>query len=177
MRAALKSFVRKGVAETTTREIAIGAGVAEGTIYRHFESKEELAWILFRDHHLALGEAIDAAQAGAQRIDDKAAAIIAAYCRWADEDWLLFSYHLLAMHGHLHRITDDMVTPVGVIRRVIGEAAASGEIDAVDVDLVTAMVMGVVLQPAVHKIYGHVDGPLSAHAETFTEAALRILKP
>ena len=176
MRAALKSFVRKGVAETTTREIAIGAGVAEGTIYRHFESKEELAWVLFRDHHLGLARAIDEAQAAVERISDKAVAIIHAYCRWADEDWLLFSYHLLAMHTHLHRITDEMITPVGVVRAVIGKATAEGEIEARDVDLVTAMVMGVVLQPAVHKIYGHVDGPLSAHADTFVGAALRILK-
>jgi len=175
MRAALKLFVRKGINETTTREIALGAGVAEGTIYRHFESKEELAWVLFRDHHLAIASALDEAQSKEKRLSDKTAAIIETYCRQADEDWLMFSYHLLAMHSHLDRVTDDMLTPVGVVRTVIGEAMASGEIAAGDVDVTASMVMGIVLQPAVHKIYGHIDRPLAAYSQTFRAAALKIL--
>ncbi len=35
-------FARKGFKGTTTAEIARSVGISEGTIYRHFESKEEL---------------------------------------------------------------------------------------------------------------------------------------
>jgi AcrR family transcriptional regulator len=40
--AAYEVFVRRGFARATTREIAQGAGVAEGTIYRHFADKHAL---------------------------------------------------------------------------------------------------------------------------------------
>jgi AcrR family transcriptional regulator len=47
-RAALGLFTSRGYRETTTPLIAARAGVAEGTIYRHFPSKHELLNEVFR---------------------------------------------------------------------------------------------------------------------------------
>lgn len=46
--AALEVFLRHGFARATTREIAQTAGVAEGTIYRHFADKHVLFSEVFR---------------------------------------------------------------------------------------------------------------------------------
>jgi len=45
--AALDLFAEQGIESTTTREIAERAGTAEGTLYRHFESKDDLVQCLF----------------------------------------------------------------------------------------------------------------------------------
>jgi TetR/AcrR family fatty acid metabolism transcriptional regulator len=47
LNAALKTFVKRGYSETRVAEIAAEAGVAEGTLYNYFQSKEDLLLALF----------------------------------------------------------------------------------------------------------------------------------
>ncbi|EDX84871.1 transcriptional regulator, TetR family protein [Synechococcus sp. PCC 7335] len=42
LKAAQKLFARKGYGGTTTKDLAQAAGVAEGTLFRHFESKKAI---------------------------------------------------------------------------------------------------------------------------------------
>lgn len=48
IRVALELFTTRGYHETTTAQIAKKAGIAEGTIYRHFASKQHLVNELYR---------------------------------------------------------------------------------------------------------------------------------
>jgi AcrR family transcriptional regulator len=56
MDAALQVFVQRGFARATTREIAATAGVAEGTIYRHFADKHALFREVFLSALAGMGE-------------------------------------------------------------------------------------------------------------------------
>ena len=174
-RAALTLFVARSVAETTTREIAMAASIAEGTIYRYFPSKEQLALDLFLRHHRALAEALAAAEAPRIGLRAKVAAIVDCYCAWADRDWTLFAYHLLNQHQFLREVPDGAPNPVTVVRDVIAAAMAAGEIPNRDADLAAAATIGVVQQPATYKLYGRFTGDLSDHRRYFADAAWAVL--
>lgn len=174
-RAALTLFVARGVAETTTREIAMAASVAEGTIYRYFPSKEKLALDLFLHHHQALAEALTAAQQPARGLRAKIEAIVQCYCTWADQDWTLFAYHLLNQHSFLIHVPDGASNPVTVVREIIAQAMAAGEIPPRNLDLVAASAIGVVLQAATYKVYGRFTGDLTDHVRFFADAAWAVL--
>jgi AcrR family transcriptional regulator len=174
-RAALTLFVARGVAETTTKEIAMAASVAEGTIYRYFPSKEQLALDLFLRHHQGLAEALADAQRPAKGLRAKIEAIVRCYCEWADRDWTLFAYHLLNQHSFLIQVPDGMANPVTVVRDMISQAMKAGEIPRRNVDLAAASAIGVVMQAATYKVYGRFTGDLSDHVRFFADAAWAVL--
>jgi len=174
-RAALTLFVARGVAETTTREIAMAASIAEGTIYRYFPSKEQLALDIFLGHHRALAEALAEAHRPVTGLRNKIDAIVGCYCEWADRDWSLFAYHLLTQHLFLALVPEGTPNPVDVVREVIVSAMAAGEIPARDPDLAAASAIGTVMQPATYKVYGRFEGPLSDHMRFFADAAWAVL--
>jgi len=174
-RAALTLFVARGVAETTTREIAMAASIAEGTIYRYFPSKEQLALDLFLGHHRALAEALAEAHRPAPALREKIDAIVRCYCEWADRDWSLFAYHLLTQHLFLAMVPEGTPNPVDVVRELIVRAMAAGEIPSRDPDLAAASAIGTVMQPATYKVYGRFEGPLSDHVTFFANAAWAVL--
>jgi AcrR family transcriptional regulator len=174
-RAALTLFVARGVAETTTKEIAMAASVAEGTIYRYFPSKEQLALDLFLRHHQGLAEALADAQRPAKGLRAKVEAIVRCYCEWADRDWTLFAYHLLNQHSFLIQVPDGAANPVTVVRDVISQAMKAGDIPKRNIDLAAASAIGVVLQAATYKVYGRFTGDLSDHVRFFADAAWAVL--
>ncbi len=65
--AALRTFVKRGYPETKVAEIASEAGVAEGTIYNYFQSKEALLLALFDEKW---GMIIDEIRKKIRRLDD-----------------------------------------------------------------------------------------------------------
>ncbi len=175
-RAALALFVSQGIDATTTRQIAQDAGISEGAIYRHFKSKDELAYNLFEGVHLRLADFLEKASNEARTIPEKARAIVTAYCTIADEDWLLFSYHLRFHHQFLAKFGKRKENPVSIVEQVIADGMASGDIPKGDPHLLTAMVLGLVFQTAAHISYGRVEGKLSDYIDPFTDAVLHILR-
>ncbi len=174
-RAALKLFISEGVDAATTREIADVAGVSEGALYRHYKGKDELALALFMETHNRLAEMMQNAFSHPGSIEDKVRRAVAAYCQLADEDWLLFSFHLASLNKFVPHDTRRDDDPVSVVEKLVSMLMANGDIPKGDPAIIAAMALGVVMQSGLNKIYNRLPGPFSQHAETFTRAIMAIL--
>ena len=174
--AALRLFVNKGVDAATTREIAEEAGVSEGALYRHYKSKDDLALSLFMETHDRLGKMMVEAWMEGGALEDRVRRVVTAYCTLADEDWLLFSFHLLSLNKYLpHDIRRDD-DPVTIVETLLETAMKDGMIPEADPPILAAMVLGVMMQAGNNKAYNRLPGPFSQHIDSFTRAIVAILE-
>src|SRR5882724_268568 len=93
----------KGLARVTTREIARAAGCSEGTLYKHFEDKEDLFLAVIHAYIPPLVETVSTDMAGKQTIRENleiiAQAVITYYEKLLPLSIMLFAdFGLLARH-------------------------------------------------------------------------------
>ncbi len=161
--AAIELFAAKGVDGVSIGEIAAAAGVSQGALYRHYPSKEDLAWTLFATAYLRTGAEL------AEISRPAAAASGRGSARWsrisapsttrpgplplhADR-----AARFPAARSHGASAPRSMRSP-----KTVADAVRAGEIAAVDPLAGGAAILGVILQTAVFHIYGRLEGALSA---------------
>jgi AcrR family transcriptional regulator len=155
--AAVTLIAEQGFSATTVDEIAERAGVAKGTVYYNFASKNDLFEELLR-HGVALltdslgGAADDAVARGGSRVDALEAMIRAGL------DFIVrhrsFTQLYVAELWRTNRAWQDTLLgvrqeAVAVVEKVLGEAVAAGELSGeVDVPLTASALFGMVLVAA-----------------------------
>ncbi len=175
-RAALELFAANGFDGVSIADIATAAGVSQGALYRHYASKEELAWTLFSTAYLRTGADLDAIRASRSGLDARVTAMVAHFCALYDDDPALFRFMLIAQHGLLPRIQQGSRTPVDAIADVVGDAVAEKQLMPTDPAMGAAVIMGVILQTATFHIYGRLTGSLSNRAPALARAAINAVK-
>lgn len=153
--AALELFVAKGVLGTSVRDIAALAEIAEGGLYRHYASKEDLAWKLFSENYAALAkELFELGKTSTGNFATRLGAMIGRFCRFFDTEPLMFRFLLLTQHQELPKLRAKNQSPVQALRKLVADAQKRGEIAIDDTDLATAQILGLILQPATFMVYG-----------------------
>jgi len=170
-RAAIGLFVKKGVAETTVRDIAQAVDISDGALYRHFVGKEELVWELFERHYVAFAGRLQALADGEATARGKLGAMIRGFSQEHDADPALFHFLLFVQHGQLSKLPSDVPTPVTVMHAVLSAAIAAGEIPSQDANLATALAMGIVLQPMTFAAYGRLPEAQAPTSDRLIAAA------
>jgi AcrR family transcriptional regulator len=166
---ALKLFVRHGVVTTTTKEIAAAAGIAEGTIYRHFKSKDELAELLFERNYLAFAGYLERAASRAETPLDKVMRMLSWLAIAAERDGDLFAYLFLVDHNLEGRLKADSVTPRSLLTSAVAEAAPECAV------LYTNLLLGALLGAVKARCAGQLQQPLTEHLSVLTALADALL--
>jgi AcrR family transcriptional regulator len=170
-KAAVELFAARGVDGVSIGDIATAAGVSQGALYRHYPSKERLAWSLFSSAYVRAGAELDEIRRRERRFPAQLGAMVEHFCALYDSDPALFRFMLIAQHGLLPRIRADQRTPVDAVVDAVADAVRNGELPPIDPQAATAAIFGIVLQTALFHIYGRLPGPLAARAPRLTRAA------
>ena len=170
--AAIELFAANGVDGVSIGEIASHAGVSQGALYRHYRSKEDLAWGLFSTAYLRTAAELDEIRGRQRGFTARIGAMTAHFCALYDRDAALFRFMLIAQHNLLPRVGPEQRTLVDAVAEMVEDAARAGEIAPVDKLAAAAAILGVILQTAVFHIYGRLEGALSPRAPSLARAAI-----
>jgi len=173
---AVELFIEQGIDRTTTKQIATLAAVSEGSIYRYFKGKDEMAWLIFDEYHQHLAQQLFDSVKKQVGIEAQVEALITSFFTLADNDWLMFRYYLTSQHTHMNHVKGDVLTPYKVVMGVLQELMNNKEIKVKNIEVMAAMVMGAVHQIAVNKIYGRVNGDLAEYKTQVTSTIIKMLK-
>ena len=87
----------------------------------------------------------------------------------------MFRFLLLTQHQELPKLRAKSQSPVQALHKLVVDAKKQGEIAVEDVDLVTAQILGLILQPATFMVYGLLaPGMQRVEAETVA-ACLKVV--
>ncbi len=155
-RCALSLFVKKGVSATTIKDIANKAQVAEGTLYRHYESKEELAQHLFTSAYEEVALKLKQLAYEQPTITKQIDVMVHYFCNKYDEDPVLFNYLLLVQHTQLKISHEKDINAHEYLVALFNEAIKKKEIPKKDANFCASVVLGIVLQAALSRVYGRI---------------------
>ena len=173
-RTALELFVKKGIKETTIKDISAATGLSEGAMYRHYSSKDELAEELFSENYIEFAEELEEICRSNKSLKKQISAMIGRYCEAFDNDPVLYSYLLLSQHDELKRLRTNEINLVKILNKVLSEAIKNNEIPKIDPAFGTAQIMGVVLETAKFVIYGRIKGKMSDYSEELSKSCYKI---
>lgn len=175
-RCALTLFVKKGVTATTIKDIANDADIAEGTLYRHYQSKEELAQSLFINAYDEVAHQVQKLAAQQPTFEQKLKAMVKFFCEKYDEDPILFNYLLLVQHTQLKAVTERELNAHALLVSLFNEAMRKKELTTRDPHFCASVVLGIVLQAAISRVYGRIKRSMMADVDDLVRAIEGALK-
>ncbi len=162
---------------TTVRDIAADAGVAEGTLYRHWRSKRDLARTLFRASAAALADDVRRAAEAETTASAKLVAAIGALFRAARDETLLYELLVLPPSRDTQDFMAHAESPAKVLAAIVAEGQRRHELGGIDPRLAAECIMGAVNRVAIYRRLGALPRRLAQYEQELVGALLAGLVP
>ena len=171
----------RGSARVTTKEIARAAGVAEGTLFKYFERKDDLVLAVIREHLPSFLAVTDPEQAGALELPATLEAIIHGAIRYYAEmiplTLALFG-DMLLLERHREWMRAEQTGPQKIFERVAAYLAVEQRIGRIDAGRDAMSIATLLIGPAYQYAFlRHFVGasPLPGTQEQFVADLVRTL--
>ncbi|MDY6971474.1 MAG: TetR/AcrR family transcriptional regulator [Thermodesulfobacteriota bacterium] len=136
LRSATRLFAEKGFDSTPTSEVAKAAGVAEGTVFHHFRTKEDILMHIFEDIVLTYFEEIESQAGTADSGLEAVEKIVQSHFRFVEErskEFLVIlrdiPFRLLEQDSPFREvITSNLNRALGLLRDCIDRGKKDGSI-------------------------------------------------
>ncbi|HMU96410.1 MAG TPA: TetR/AcrR family transcriptional regulator [Elusimicrobiota bacterium] len=173
MRAALRLFVEKGINATTIKDIARAGGVSEGALYRHFKSKEDLAFHIFTTHLNDFTMRLAGIVGGGKTTTEKIRLYIKTCFMAYEEDKQLFDYLIISEHREFDKFPASHKHPGHVAIEMMEEGLRKGEIRRMDPVVAASLLLGGVIRLCVSRARGAIQGDLKSEIDPVAESLVR----
>ena len=150
----MKLFAEKGYDATSIEEITATVGVAKGTLYYHFSSKEEIFYFLIEEGIKLLQNSIDIKTSKHSNYIDKIKAIILIQIKIVAKYEDIITIILSQFWGNEARnqkCQDHVYDYIGQIEHIVQEGIEKGEIKKGDTRAIASEIYGVICSTLVYK--------------------------
>ncbi len=176
LNAALALFMKQGIKGTTTRDIALRAGISEGTIYRHFASKEELAQEVFRQNLELLWRFLRRELRNSSTPEDMLEAFIRGVFEFARKHHRRYSFVFSAHHTELRRLSRNKMKPKQMLAKILRLGQAQGRFRPIDTNLAAAMILGMITQTIFYMRNGLIKVSYDEVVAEVTRSCLSVMR-
>ena len=184
--AAMSLWAEKGFAAARLEDIATEAGIAKGTIYRYFESKEDLFQKAVETRLVATMDTIGAHEAAFDGTTEELLkqAFGLMLSQLADQKGYIF-IKVLISEGHRFPGLVERYRAVAlargmtVIRGILARGVARGDLHPTAADTDPRLIMGPIILSTLWDVVFNADRPDERHAliDSFTELLMTGLQP
>ena len=179
---AVRVFAENGFFAARIRDIAAGAGVAEGTIYLYFEGKDDLLLTAFREKVNEFVASVRDVMAAGLPFQDRLARFVELQFQSIEADPPLATVLLLESRQSSKfyggAVRDVLKTYAQAIDSLLGTGMERGEVRAdLDVPLARRMLIGALEEVELEWLLGERTRPLVPKAPRFAAAFCRGIAP
>ena len=173
---ALSLFIKKGIKGTTTKEIARKAGIAEGTIYKHFKSKDDLALELFTKNLDRLREKLLENTTSIIDPKDLLRVLIQNFFDFAKSEPKAYSYIMKAHATEFKKVPKEIPKPKDIFVETIHLGMEKGDFRNMDENLGAALVIGMVTRTVLFFNNGFIGTEYSKLVTEVVNSVIRVLE-